>query len=127
MTTTATAAIVGTWTATSEINGESNPYKTTFVFHPNHVVEAFGPEGPDGKPFFSGRGHWISRQDGTFIYHLSHPLPDHTGGPDIGVIYSIQQVSVSGSAQTSTGSAILERADGTIDKPVSVTLSGKRS
>lgn len=126
MTTTATAAIVGTWTATSTINGESSPYQTTFVFHPNHTVEALGPAGPDGKPFFTGSGHWISRPDGTFIYHVTHPLPDHTGGPDIGTIYSIQQVSVSGSAHSSSGSAVMHRADGSIEKPVSVALAAKR-
>jgi len=118
--------LAGTWVAKSTINGETSPYTTTFIFHPDHTLDALGPAGPDGKPFFTGTGHWIARPDGTFIYHLSHPLPDHTGGPDIGTIYSIQQVTVTGDSHESTGTAIMHKADGSVQDPIAVTLSASR-
>jgi hypothetical protein len=112
--------------AKSTINGETSPYTTTFDFHPDHTVKALGPAGPDGTPSFTGTGHWIARPDGTFIYHVTHPLPDHTGGPDMGTIYSIQQVTVTGDSHESTGCAIMHKADGSVQEPIAITLCASR-
>ncbi|WP_406149035.1 hypothetical protein [Streptomyces sp. NBC_01012] len=122
---TEVAALVGTWTATSAIGGTPAPYSTTFVFRSDHTLEAIGPAGPDGKPQFGGPGHWIARPDGTFVYHVTHPLPDPDGGPP-GTIHSIQQVTVSGDTHTSSGTAVLHHADGSVAGSFDVTLSAAR-
>lgn len=119
-------SLAGKWVAKSTINGETTPFTTTIIFHPDHTVEALGPSGPDDKPFFTGAGHWIPRPDGVYLYHLWHPVPDHAGGLDVGTVYSIQQVTVSGDSHESSGAAIMHMADGTIEGPIPVTLSATR-
>lgn len=119
------AALVGTWTATSAIGGVPAPYSTTFVFRADHTVEAIGPEGPDGEPAFGGPGHWIARPDGSFVYHVTHPLPDPEGGAP-GTIHSIQQVTVAGDTHESSGTAVLHGPDGSVAGSFDVTLRATR-
>ncbi|MDG9704717.1 hypothetical protein [Streptomyces sp. DH37] len=120
-----TASLVGTWTATSAIDGVPAPYSTTFVFREDHTMEAIGPAGPDGKPAFGGPGHWIPRPDGSFVYHVTHPLPDPEGGAP-GTIHSIQQVTVSGDTHASSGTAVLHGPDGAVVGSFDVTLTAVR-
>jgi hypothetical protein len=122
---TPVAGLVGTWTATSAVDGVPSPYRTTFVFRSDHTMEALGPSGPDGRPAFGGPGHWIPRPDGSFVYHVAHPLPDPEGGAP-GTIHSIQQVWVSGDSHTSSGTAVLHRADGSVAGAFTVTLEAAR-
>jgi hypothetical protein len=124
-TSTEVAALVGTWTATSAIDGVAAPYSTVFEFHEDHTMYATGPAGPDGQPAFGGPGHWIGRPDGTFVYHVSHPLPD-PGGAAPGTIHSIQQVTVVGETHSSSGTAVLHLADGSVAGAFEVTLTAVR-
>lgn len=115
---------VGTWTASSTIGGEASPYSTRFAFHPDHTLTADGPPGPDGEPAFVGTGHWFVRADGTFVHHVTHPVPDGAGG-EIGTVYAIQQGTVIGDRLESSGSAVMHCADG-VAAAVEVTLSASR-
>jgi hypothetical protein len=115
---------VGIWTASSTIAGEATPYRTRFAFHPDHTLTADGPPGPDGAPLFVGTGHWFTRPDGSFVHHVTHPVPDGTGG-EIGTVYAMQQGTVSGDSFETSGSAVMHSADG-VAAPVEVTCSGTR-
>jgi len=120
-----TTTPVGTWTASSTIAGEASPYRTRFDFNPDHTLTAYGPPGPDGEPAFMGTGHWFTRPDGTFVHHVTHPVPDGNGG-QIGAVYAIQSGSVSGDRLESAGSAVMHTAGGGVADPVEVTLSAER-
>lgn len=119
------ATLAGTWTVTSVIDGKPAPFGATLVFAADHTLRTLGPAGPDGEPVFTGDGHWVTRADGTFMYYLTHPLPDGSGGT-IGTIHSLQVGTVHGETHDSSGSAVMHRADGTVEKPVEVTLTGTR-
>ncbi|MGH6655885.1 MAG: hypothetical protein ACRDVE_11855 [Actinocrinis sp.] len=116
---------VGTWTASSTIGGEAVPYRTRFEFRPDHTLTADGPPGPDGKPAFVGTGHWFTRPDGTFVHHVTHPVPDGSGG-EFGTVHAIQQGTVGGDRFESSGSAVMHSADG-VAEAVEVTLSADRA
>lgn len=119
-TATTTDTPTGRWTITSVIDGERAPWSSVIEFHTDHTVLVYGPSGPDGEPVFTGDGHWIERPDGTFMYYVSHPVPDQ------GVIHSLQVGIVDGETHSTSGSAILHLTNGSIVPPASVSLRGTR-
>jgi hypothetical protein len=126
MTTTPLTAerLTGQWTVTSVINGEPAPWSSVVEFHTDHTVLVSGPDGPDGKPSFTGSGHWADRPDGSFMYYLSHPVPDGSGAEN--TVYSMQLGTVAGDTHTTSGSAIMHLPDGSVAPPLAVTLQGTR-
>jgi hypothetical protein len=125
ITTATTGLLAGRWTVTSVIEGKPSPWSSFIEFHADHTLRVSGPSGPDGEPSFTGAGHWTDRPDGSFMYYLSHPVPDGQGG-STGTIHSMQLGTVDGDSHVTSGKAILHRPDGSIAEPMDVSLQGTR-
>jgi hypothetical protein len=120
-----TETLVGTWTATSTINGEPAPYSTTFVFSADHTLSVAGPADAAGSSAFTGTGHWIGCADGSFLYDVTHALPDGAGG-SIGTIYNLQRVVLDGDIHYASGGAVLHGVDGSIQPAIPVSSTATR-
>jgi hypothetical protein len=117
--------IAGRWAITATVDGEPASWNSVIDFRANHTLAVSGPEAPGGEPSFTGSGYWVGRPDGSFMYYLSHSVPNGNGG-SAGTIHSLQRGTIDGATHATSGGAILQRPDGAIEAPHEVELRGTR-